>query len=251
MKPAIVQIAATTISVGLTLGIVFLFSGVVKFVGGLSGFVGTMNQHFSGKLPAGMVMPFAYVLPFGDVTVGALIVLGLFTRRHDVEARQRLGEACLMMNDLLVTEEQEERLNAAAGDREKVGDELMAQMLFQFELYHVPDVYQAVARNLEYFDIFEQRATEFRFSNDQTLPQKFATLTGLKLPQYLEMYFSIWTLHNSFQQGDPLAINENPSIINFDKEKVFALMNLDADLQKVFFSTTVSTVSALANGVTG
>src|SRR5438128_3797269 len=64
----------------LTLGIVFLFSGVGKFMGGLSGFVGTMNQHFSGKLPAVMVMPFAYVLPFGEVTVGALIVLGLFTR---------------------------------------------------------------------------------------------------------------------------------------------------------------------------
>jgi thiosulfate dehydrogenase [quinone] large subunit len=64
----------------LTLGIVFLFAGIGKFMGGLGNFVGTMNQHFSGKLPALMVMPFAYVLPFGEVTAGALIVLGLFTR---------------------------------------------------------------------------------------------------------------------------------------------------------------------------
>lgn len=64
----------------LTFGIVFLFAGIGKFIGGLSSFVGTMNQHFSGKLPAAMVMPFAYVLPFGEVTAGALIFLGLFTR---------------------------------------------------------------------------------------------------------------------------------------------------------------------------
>ncbi len=61
-------------------GVVFLFAGIGKFMGGLGNFVGTMNQHFSGKLPAMMVMPFAYVLPFGEVTAGALIVLGLFTR---------------------------------------------------------------------------------------------------------------------------------------------------------------------------
>lgn len=64
----------------LTFGVVFLFAGIGKFIGGLSGFVGMMNQHFSGKLPAMMVMPFAYVLPFGEITAGALIVFGLFTR---------------------------------------------------------------------------------------------------------------------------------------------------------------------------
>jgi len=55
-------------------------AGIGKFMGGLGHFVGTMNQQFSGKLSAAIVMPFAYVLPFGEVTVGALIVLGLFTR---------------------------------------------------------------------------------------------------------------------------------------------------------------------------
>ena len=64
----------------VTFGVVFLFAGIGKFIGGLGNFVGGMNQHFSGKLPAAMVMPFAYILPFGEVTVGALIVFGLFTR---------------------------------------------------------------------------------------------------------------------------------------------------------------------------
>jgi len=33
-------------------------------MGGIGNFVGGMNQHFSGKLPAVMVMPFAYAIPF-------------------------------------------------------------------------------------------------------------------------------------------------------------------------------------------
>jgi len=61
-------------------GVIFLFYGIGKFRGGLSNFVGGMNQQFSGKLPAFMVMPFAYVIPFAETISGVLIVLGLFTR---------------------------------------------------------------------------------------------------------------------------------------------------------------------------
>jgi thiosulfate dehydrogenase [quinone] large subunit len=63
-----------------TSGVIFLFYGVSKFRLGLANFVGGMNQQFSGKLPALMVMPFAYFLPFAEVISGTLILLGLFTR---------------------------------------------------------------------------------------------------------------------------------------------------------------------------
>src|SRR5438132_2833636 len=61
-------------------GVIFLFYGIGKFRGGISNFVGGMNQQFSGKLPAAMVMPFAYFIPFAETISGALILLGLFTR---------------------------------------------------------------------------------------------------------------------------------------------------------------------------
>ena len=61
-------------------GVIFLFFGIGKFRGGLSSFVGGMNQQFSGKLPAAMVMPFAYFIPFAETISGALILIGLFTR---------------------------------------------------------------------------------------------------------------------------------------------------------------------------
>jgi hypothetical protein len=174
---------------------------------------------------------------------------GVKDPRHDDAARRELGNACLMMNDLLFPPEQDERLNAAAGDRERVGDELMAQMLFQFELYYPPDVYQAVARNNEYFRIFHSDSHEFQFSDQYTFPKKFKLLTGLELPRYLELYFSIWVLHNNLQKMYPGEINENPAIINFDKEQIFALMNLSDDEQDVFFRTVLSDLDVLTKGV--
>jgi len=64
----------------ITYGAIYLFYGIGKFRGGISNFVGGMNQQFSGKLPAAMVMPFAYFIPFAEAISGALILLGLFTR---------------------------------------------------------------------------------------------------------------------------------------------------------------------------
>ena len=63
----------------ITLGVIFLFYGIGKFMGGIGNFVSGMNQHFSGKLPAAMVMPFAYAIPFCEVIAGTLILFGLFT----------------------------------------------------------------------------------------------------------------------------------------------------------------------------
>ena len=50
-------------------------------MGGLGNFVGGMNQRFAGKLPAFLVMPFSYTLPFVELIAGALIFFGLFTRQ--------------------------------------------------------------------------------------------------------------------------------------------------------------------------
>lgn len=63
----------------ITFGIVFLFNGIAKLKGGVGNFVGGMNQRFSGKLPAILVMPFSYTLPFAELILGALIVFGLLT----------------------------------------------------------------------------------------------------------------------------------------------------------------------------
>ncbi len=62
----------------VTVGVVFLFSGISKLLRGLDNVVAGMVQQFAGKLPAFLVMPFAYVLPFAELAIGALLVLGVF-----------------------------------------------------------------------------------------------------------------------------------------------------------------------------
>ncbi len=62
----------------VTLGVIFLTTGVVKFVIGIGNFAAALQQEFAGKLPMVIVTPFAYVLPFVEVAVGVLLALGLF-----------------------------------------------------------------------------------------------------------------------------------------------------------------------------
>src|SRR5918993_501712 len=61
----------------VTLGVIFLTTGTVKFMLGIGNFAAGVQQEFASKLPMVIVMPFAYVLPFLEVAVGALLILGL------------------------------------------------------------------------------------------------------------------------------------------------------------------------------
>lgn len=64
----------------ITVGVMFLFFGVGKFVQGLPKFVSGMEERFAQSwLPQALVTPFAYVLPFAEVAIGVLLVLGLFS----------------------------------------------------------------------------------------------------------------------------------------------------------------------------
>ena len=47
-------------------------------MGGVGSFAAELQQQFAGKLPMFIVAPFAYALPFAEVTIGALLMLGLF-----------------------------------------------------------------------------------------------------------------------------------------------------------------------------
>ena len=64
----------------LTLGTVFLTTGTAKFMMGIGTFAAGLQQQFAGKLPTALVVPFGYALPFLEVTVGTLLILGLFNQ---------------------------------------------------------------------------------------------------------------------------------------------------------------------------
>lgn len=61
----------------VALGIMFLVSSVSK-LGDLNAVVAEVRQY--GLLPEPLPIPFGYALPFGELAIGFMLLLGLFTR---------------------------------------------------------------------------------------------------------------------------------------------------------------------------
>jgi hypothetical protein len=176
---------------------------------------------------------------------------GEYDPRGDKEARYRIGDACLMLSNLLFSEEQLARLEDKGGaeERERVHDEFTAQLLFPFELANTPDIFQAIARYDEYVGIFERRYAQLKFSGGQSLTQRFSTLTGLDLRQYLHLYFGVYAVLSDLPDLHPNDLNENPGKINFGKDKIFSLLLIRPQERDAFFARIVKTPAELTEGV--
>ena len=65
----------------LALGGLLLVSGINKFNGGVSAFVDNMSSMMEGSLlPMGIVTAFLTIVPLIEVILGAMILLGLYTK---------------------------------------------------------------------------------------------------------------------------------------------------------------------------
>jgi thiosulfate dehydrogenase [quinone] large subunit len=74
-------LACAALMVRVTLGVIFFFYGLEKFLMGLGNFAGYIDQQFAQSwLPAFSLAIFSHVLPFCEITIGALLIAGLFTR---------------------------------------------------------------------------------------------------------------------------------------------------------------------------
>ena len=59
------------------IGVVLLFAGIAKF-GNVSGFVGYLTSQFEKTwLPKAILVPYAHAVPFVEVILGALLILGI------------------------------------------------------------------------------------------------------------------------------------------------------------------------------
>lgn len=74
--------AAAGLMLRLGLGMLFFIAALNKLVGpGPAGFARWMLDEFAETyLPAIMIAPFAYVLPYVELLLGAALILGVFTR---------------------------------------------------------------------------------------------------------------------------------------------------------------------------
>ena len=164
---------------------------------------------------------------------------------HDKDARYRLGLACLMQNDLLNNEEQTKRLEEAKAEGEEaVLSELFAQLIVTAELFNPAEVMHAVVRSDEFFNILERRSEEFRFSNGESVLDRFRRITGLELRRYLWMVFGLCIAYKS-ESEDLKGLIDNPGKFNINKSTIFANTDLSEEEIRLFFDQMASDLAKI------
>ncbi len=80
----------------LALGLYFCMGGYVKIKGGLSEWVGSEQyKRESSWLPDFIASAYGYVLPFAQIAVGAMLVVGLFSRLASIFIAIILGSVMI------------------------------------------------------------------------------------------------------------------------------------------------------------
>jgi hypothetical protein len=107
------------------------------------------------------------------------------------EQRYILGRSCLVMNDLLAKEEENQRLVRGSDNTRKA--ELMSQFLPGFEVNNPGDVVSLLNRSLGMFNLLmsdsETRAKILRRTGNYDFPQRFLDLTGVALDRWIAILF--------------------------------------------------------------
>ena len=162
------------------------------------------------------------------------------------EDRYKLGEAALMLNNVLYPKEQEEALQRKEGlnEDERIHGELFAQWLPTSELLNLPEVPNAIIRNLEYAQIFDRKFGRFAFGDGRTLSQRFEELTGIELKRYLILLFDFYLFYE-YQSNSLDDLMKNPGLFNIDTKTVFAKMKFSEREIAGFFNLVAADLDQL------
>jgi hypothetical protein len=156
-------------------------------------------------------------LPFSTLNVLRQMLLhsdgsSLPKNEDDERVRHLIGRACLMMNDLLVSEEETKRLFQGAADQRRI--ELIVQMMPNFELtnaakdHHLVPRLQIMYRTLLRDDRITKRiAAQCKGFNFDTA---FRDAFGIPLEKWLFIVFSVYAY---FLNG---AVTEDPKYFMLD-----------------------------------
>ena len=166
----------------------------------------------------------------------------------DLLARYELGKLCLMVNDLLVTPDQEAALTSADGGKEeweRVHNELYSQLIPGAELASVPDVYSALARSDEYLAIFERESRKVPFSGGLNLLERFQELKQFDLRRYLKLMLGAHSVYAEHAE-DPRSFIVAPRHFNLAKDTLFSKMKVSEAEVGAFFDSAAITIIDLA-----
>ncbi len=81
----------------VALGAYFLLAGIAKVRGGLDGWMTGYKSMMPAWLPGWVGVPYGWFIPFGEVILGAMLIIGLFTRTTALIITAMIGSFTLAL----------------------------------------------------------------------------------------------------------------------------------------------------------
>ena len=168
---------------------------------------------------------------------------GLEPGKNSLE-RYILGEVCLKLGDLLVSEEQQARTRSDNPTEEKESERILSELLTQMlpfsELMNPPEFSRSLARTNRYLNLSKEysKAT----FDDKSMLDFFESKRGISLDTFLQMTTGIY---GALIVHDVKDFIERPQEFNIRKSSHFSNLNYDKVQIESFFSLLAQTFEAL------
>jgi len=159
--------------------------------------------------------------------------------------RRILGELCLKISDLLVTDEQQARTESEnpleENESERILNELLTQMLPVSELMNPPDFFDALARTNEYLKLSQSRSKAV--FDGETISSFFESKRGISPKTFLQMTFGVYGVLLTHDLKDFI---DRPQEFNIRKSIHFSNVDYDHNEVRSFFVLTAKSYESLA-----
>lgn len=158
--------------------------------------------------------------------------------------RPSLGELCLKISDLLVTDEQQALTESEnpleENESERVLNELLTQMLPVSELMNPPNFFDALSRTNQYLNVSEARSKTVL--DGKTISSYFEASRGLSLKTFLQMMSGVYGVLMVHELKDFI---DRPQEFNIRKSVHFSNLDYDENEVKSFFDLTARSYEGL------
>jgi hypothetical protein len=148
-----------------------------------------------------------------------------------VDARHRLGSACLLMNDFLVSPDQNEKLLNEL-EHDPALEELLTQWLPVSELMNPPDEMHSLVRAYQFIDIINDRFSGVAFASGERLLEIFSRVNGISIDAHLVLVFLIYAYYNTL---DYSKVTSKLNSLKFGKNVIVSKITIADDQKRRFF----------------
>lgn len=156
-----------------------------------------------------------------------------------LDARKILGKLCLMISDLTVTAEQEQKTQSdnpySEEETERVFNELLTQMISVIELFNPPEISASTIRTQELIQISNSEYPEL--FEGKTLAAYFESLSGISFERFLQMIMGVYA---ALITKELKELIDKPENFNIRKSNYFQNLNYsEAEVYEFYKLTSI------------